>query len=105
MSEQTVIASTKNEVILQKGIRLAGVFYKKVTLKSPVLGDMIEADSEAAEKGNLAYQAALVARCISSINGLPDDTVFSASMLNGLCPADWLILRKKMNEIESEGED
>lgn len=105
MAQVVDVGVMRNEVTLKKGIKIGECFYKKISLNSPTLGDMIEADNNSTDKGNLAYQVALVARCISKIEGLPEDMVISPSMLESLSPIDWFLLKKKMDEVDAKGED
>lgn len=91
-------------VSLKKGLKIGKDTYQSITLHTPGLGEMMDAEEDANPQWRpLSYRVALAARCVDSAGGFSGP--FTAKMLRSIDPEDWRAISNALVELESEGED
>ena len=92
-------------VDLKIGLPIGNKKAKKITLREPLLADMIDAESQIDGNGfdtPIAYRSALLCALITHVDG--EQMAVTPEMLSRLKPCDYQILVRHMSALEALGE-
>lgn len=88
-------------VVLKHGLKIGKETHTSVTIREPLLADMIAAEEDAPAHKSIAYRTALLTQCITNVGSFDD--VVTVEVLGRLHPSDFNILSLAMDAVSEEG--
>lgn len=93
---------TTKIVLLKHGLKIGEQTFKKITIREPVLGDLLNAEKVASPANPIAFRCAIIIECIDALDGqaLP----LSIDLLKSMKTVDYNSLSEAIGDFDDEGE-
>lgn len=90
-------------ITLTHGLTVGKSKYKTLKLRTPTLGDLMEAEQYAhPTQSPISYRVGLAAAVLTAADDFPGP--FTPGMLKILSPVDWVLVSDALNEVQASGE-